>query len=330
MPEPFLLSRRQLLGLGVGLPFLAGCTLSNPTIQGSAPTTPSAVTTSARPTPTASSTPPARARAAATTELALAALARAILTGPRHQDLSADQRRLLEFLVGAHRAHAAAFDAGAPIPRPPKIAQLNLGQSLTGLANSQKAAATRHRASALAVSGRDAARFGATAVAASCYARVVTTDHRVPLASSATPAEIPLRSDVEAVQSLVEQLHAVIYGYQLAIGRLKVVSDRHDQAVAELEQFRIRRERLISWLLRRSAKVPVAEPAYRTPVEPRDPGTATKLIRTMLIALQPFAAIWLAAADDPNRESAFTTLAAIVDLAAGWNAPLPIWPGGFR
>ena len=31
-------------------------------------------------------------------------------------------------------------------------------------------------------------------------------------------------SDVEAVQELVAQLHAIVYGYQLAIGQLPVVS----------------------------------------------------------------------------------------------------------
>ena len=131
----------------------------------------------------------------------------------------------------------------------------------------------------------------------------------------------------EAVQSLVEQLHALIYGYQLAIGRLLVASDRHDQAVAELLQHRIRRDQLISWLTPRSADVPVAEPAYRPSVDPRDAASAAKLIRTMLVALQPFGAIWLAAAGDAEQEWAFTTFRTIVDLARAWNAPLPIWPG---
>jgi hypothetical protein len=49
------------------------------------------------------------ARRVATTELGLAGLARAVLTGPRRRELSANQRGLLEFMVSAHPAHPAAL-----------------------------------------------------------------------------------------------------------------------------------------------------------------------------------------------------------------------------
>jgi uncharacterized protein DUF4439 len=323
------MSRRRLLGLGISLPLLAGCTLSDPTIddpERTPPTSDPSVDRTPSPTPTATPTV-VGARHAATIELGLAGLARTILTGPRRSALSADHRRLMEFLVRAHQAHADALDRSAPPPRPARVDQLTLRQSLTRLARGQAAAAVSHRAAALAVRGRDAARFGAVAAAAGLYARVVTVGGRVPTGGSTTPTEIPLTTDVEAVQSLVAQLHALIYGYQLAIGRLPVASNRHDQAVAELLQHRVRRDRLITWLTRRSAEVPVPEPAYRPSVEPRDPASAARLIRTMLVALQPFGAIWLAAAADPDRMSAYTTFSTIVDLARGWNAPLPIWPG---
>ena len=102
---------------------------------------------------------------------------------------------------------------------------------------------------------------------------------------------------------MVAQLHALVYGYQLAIGRLPVAGDRHAQAVAELLQHRIRRDRLIAWLARRSAEVPVPEPAYRPSVEVRaTAASSARLIRTMLVALQPFAGIWLAGAGDAERE----------------------------
>jgi hypothetical protein len=324
VPAPSKLSRRRLLGLGVSLPLLAGCTLSDPTI------TDPERTPSAEPTPSPSPAPTpsvVRARPVATIELGLAGLARAILTGPRRRGLSANQRSLMEFLVRAHQAHAAALDPSAPPPKPAGVDQLTLSQSLARLARSESSAAKRHRAAALAIRGREAARFGSVAAAAGLYAQVITGGQAVPMAGPTTPTEIPLGTDVEAVQSLVEQLHALIYGYQLAIGRLLVASDRQDQAVAELLQHRIRRDQLISWLTRRSAEVPVAEPAYRPTVEPRNPAGAARLIRTMLVALQPFGTIWLAAAGDTEREWALTTFGTIVDLARAWNAPLPIWPG---
>jgi hypothetical protein len=329
--EPLTMSRRRLLGLGVSLPLLAGCTLSNPTVE-EPERTPAAVDPPAAPSRSPSATPSptvvAGARAAATTELGLAALARAIRNGPQRRSLSAEQRSLLEFAVRAHQAHAAALDPQAPPPKPATVGQLTLRQSLARLARSETAAATRHRAAALAARGREAARFGTVAVAAGLYAQVIAGGRAVPMGGSTSPPEIPLRTDVEAVQSFVTQLHALVYGYQLAIGRLPVASDRHDQAVAELLQHRIRRDRLIAWLTRRTAQVPVAEPAYRPTVEPRNPASAAKLIRTMLVALQPFGTIWLAAAGDADREWAFRTFGSIVDLARSWNAPLPIWPGG--
>ena len=326
MREALTMSRRRLLGLGVSLPLLAGCTLSNPTIDDPG-RTPSA-SPSAEPTPSPTPTPSVLgARSAATAELGLAGLARAIVTGPRRRDLSADQRTLMEFVVRAHQAHAAALDPSAPPPKPAQVDQLTLRQSLAQLARIQTSAAISHRTAALAVSGLDAARFGAVATAAGLYARAITASGPVPISRPAAPTDIPLQTDVEAVESLVAQLHALVYGYQLAIGRLPVASDRHDQAVAELLQHRVRRDRLIGWLTRRSADVPVAEPAYRPSVEPRDAASAAKLIRTMLVALQPFGAIWLAAAGDAEREWAFTNFRTIVDLARGWNAPLQVWPG---
>ena len=40
-------------------------------------------------------------------------------------------------------------------------------------------------------------------------------------------APMPVLSDVRAEQQLVAQLHAVVYGYQLALGRLDRLPSRH-------------------------------------------------------------------------------------------------------
>jgi uncharacterized protein DUF4439 len=327
------LSRRRLLGFGAALPVLAGCSLSTPTVSNPSGTTPtptgSTPARSASPRPTSTPTPVvAGARAAATTELALAGLAQAILAGPRRGELSADQRSLLRFVAGAHQAHAAVLDPAVRPGGPADVSRLTLTQALTRLARSETAAAGRHRSAALAVAGEDCLRFGAVAAAASLYAGVVTTDRRVPTsARPRTPTALARSTDTAAVQSLVAQLHALVYGYQLAIGRMPVAARRDDQAVAELMQHRIRRDRMISWLRRRDAEVPVPEPAYRPSVEVRDGATGARLVRTMLVALQPFAAIWLASANDTEREWALSFFLTNADLARGWGAALPVWPG---
>ena len=55
--------------------------------------------------------------------------------------------------------------------------------------------------------------------------------------------------------------------------------------------------------------------------------TASRLVRTMLVALQPHAGVWLAAAGDAERVGALDFFADTATRARGWGAPLPIWPG---
>lgn len=325
-----LLSRRRLLGLAVGLPVLAACSVPTPVVEDPTGTpTPAGGAPSPATAPTSAPPPPvAGAQSAAITELGLAELAGAVLTGPRRTQLNADQRRLLGFLAEAHRAHAAALDPSATAPRPADITGLSRPQALARLSRSQSAAAILHRSAALAARGADALRFGSLVAAAGLYAGAVAGGRAVPTGSVArTPPDLPIIPDTAAAQSLVAQLHAVIYGYQLATGRMAVAGRRDDQAVAELRGHRIRRDRLIGWLRRRGAEVPVPEPAYRPSVEVRDGATGARLVRSMLVALQPHAGVWLAAAADPEREWALDFFLTTADLARGWGAPLHAWPG---
>ena len=83
---------------------------------------------------------------------------------------------------------------------------------------------------------------------------------------------MPQLSDVEAMQLLVRQLHAIIYGYQLAIGQL-ADGGRRDSAFGRLREHRILLDWLTTALVARSAQVPVAEPAYVPSVNPRSDAT---------------------------------------------------------
>lgn len=323
------LSRRRLLGLGAALPVLAACTPSAPTVTGPSPTPASTDAPTASPPPTSTPVPTVPGvPAAAVTELALAGLAAAVLAGPGRRGLTADQRGRLRFLTEAHEAHAGALDPAARAPRPPRVSGLSPDQALSRLAKDERRAARTHRAAALAVSGDDALRFGSLAVAADLYARALAVTGAVPTsANPRTPPRLAHGTDVEAVQALVAQLHALVYGYQLATGRLPVAGDRDDQAVDELLQLRLERDRLIGWLRRRAAEVPVPEPAYKPSVDVRDERTGSRLVRTMLVALQPHAGVWLAAAGDAERDGALDFFADTATRARGWGAPLPVWPG---
>ena len=152
------------------------------------------------------------------------------------------------------------------------------------------------------------------------------------IGSSNPPAARPVadRQPVEilpeaaAVQELVRQLHAIVYGYQLAIGKFKVLSKQRRKAERELLAHRVFRDRLILWLRRHSAEVPAPEPAYVPSVVPRNPATAGRLIMRMQTALQPFCGLWLAAsATQPDRQQALNALTTAMKTARSWGAPLP-------
>ena len=137
---------------------------------------------------------------------------------------------------------------------------------------------------------------------------------------------MPLVPVVEAEQEMVRQLHAIVYGYQLALGRL--TGARRDTAAAELRRHRILRDRLTARLLNRKAEVPVADAAYVPSTNPRNAATAAKLIRQMETALVPFCGLWLAAATAPaERTEALDQVGRTLGVARQWGASLPAWPG---
>lgn len=260
-------------------------------------------------------------------EQGLATLAAAILAGPRRRSLSKGQRALLQSITAVHRAHAAALAPDARTGRAPEIADMSLRESLTRLARREAAVAAASRKSALSASGLDALLWGSMSVAGAAFAGAVTDGEPASVAPLTERRPAALLSDVEAVQALVSQLNAIVYGYQLAIGQLPVLSREHGRAVRELLSTRVQRERLITFLSRRSADIPAAEPAYVPSTRPRDAASSAKLIREMHIAVLPFCGQWLAAAGDARREQALTTLASTADRARSWGAPLQAWPG---
>jgi Domain of unknown function (DUF4439) len=278
------------------------------------------------PSPTAIESHPSAAAAAP--DQALAALAAAILAGPHHQQLSKDRRTLLTFLRNAHTAHAEAI--ADPLPSQPavKLSSQSLNSSLITLARRERAAASRYRSAALGTKGADALLWGSLSIASGSFAHAIGSANPPRVRPVATPKPIEILPEVAAVQEMVRQLHAMVYGYQLAIGKFKVLSKTRPRAERELLATRIFRDRLIAWLRKRSAEVPAAEPAYAPSVVPRNAATAGKLIMRMHTALQPFCGIWLAAAaSEASRRQALSALGSEVKIARAWGAALGAWPG---
>ena len=349
-------TRRGLLlaglgvGMGIGAPGLAGCTLADPRVDGPGGPAPQpgsgAPTSGAEPAqPGAASPAPAPtlpgSSESAAVELRLARRAVELLALGSEGGVTGARRRLLRGLRAAHLAHAdvlrgpdptARAAAPTPIPAPsPSATSASLARGLRRLAAAENAAAEAHRRTAVGSSGYAALLFGSLAASATAFAAVSQSRRPPPVAGPASPVPMPLLSDVAATQEMLRQLHAMIYGYQLALGRLKVGSDAHDRAVARLREHRVLRDRITAQLIGRSAEVPVSEVAYATPVQPRSAGTATRLLRIIETALAPFCGVWLAAMPTPaERSRALGALVRCTTVSRYWGAWIDSWPGWAR
>jgi Domain of unknown function (DUF4439) len=331
--QPAQLSRRMIIGLGLAaptlaVPWLAGCSSDPETPLAPGPaaseSSPAGPPTSSR-SPTAVEPHPS---ALAAPEQGLAVLAAAIVVGPHRNQLSRDRRNLLTFLRDVHTAHARAIADPLPSQAPANLGGQSLNSSLALLARRESAASGRYRHAALQAKGADALLWGSLSLSAASFARALGSADPPSTRPVADRKPVEILSDVAAVEELVRQLHAMVYGYQLAIGKMKVLSAQRPKAERELLNQRIFRDRLIAWLRKRSAEVPAAEPAYVPSVIPHNPATAGKLIMRMQTALQPFCGLWLAAAGrQADREQALTALDAAMKTARSWGGPLTAWPG---
>lgn len=287
-------------------------------------------------------------------EDALAAHAATVLAVGK-DELGRTGRTLLTAVRDQHRAHAAALRttnptdpnsaAGPSTAAPTPSAPAPSGTSAAGKPSFTKAvdrlvaaesqAAASHRARALASEELASLLWGSLSTSAAAIAAILKDadlagDDPDPGVAKIAPvrarAAMPVIPIVRAEQEMVRQLHAVIYGYQLALGRL--TGARRDAAAAELRRHRMLRDRLTARLLNRKAEVPVAEPAYVPSTNPRNAATAAKLIRQLETALLPFCGLWLAATDAPGeRTEALNQIGRTAAVSRRWGAALPAWPG---
>ena len=226
--------------------------------------------------------------------------------------------------------------SGAPSPSTSHSAKKpSFGKAVDQLLAAESRAAVSHRARALTTKGLASLLWGSLAVSAAQLAAILkgadlagdSPDPTVAkVAATRARAPMPLVPVVQAEQEMVRQLHAIIYGYQLALGRL--TGARRDTAAAELRRHRILRDRLTARLLNRKAEVPIADAAYVPSTNPRNAATAAKLIRQMETALVPFCGLWLAAAAAPAEHTeALNQIGRTLRVARQWGASLPAWPG---
>ncbi len=358
-PTPGRWSRRTFLvatagAIGSGSLGLLGCSAPGGPTSPQAPGTDQRTSTGAprgpgdtpQPAEPSVSVFPGSVKAAALEDSLAAHAATVLAVGS--SDLGKAGRRLVTAIRDQHLAHAAALrttdptdpntagQAGAPTPSTSHSTKKpGFPKAVDQLLAAESKAAVTHRASALTTVGLASLLWGSLSVSAGELATVVRAadlagDRPDPtVATVAVPrarAPMPLVPVVEAEQEMVRQLHAIVYGYQLALGRL--TGARRDTAAAELRRHRILRDRLTARLLNRKAEVPVADAAYVPSTNPRNAATAAKLIRQMETALVPFCGLWLAAATAPaERTEALYQVGRTLGVARQWGATLPSWPG---
>ena len=145
---------------------------------------------------------------------------------------------MLTFLRSAHTAHAEAITNPLPTPASVKIGGMSLNSSLALLARRETSAAAHYRSAALKATGSDALLWGSLSVAAGSFAAAV--------GSANPPATRPV-ADRQPVEVLPRSLQSRSWSptacnrvrYQLAIGKLKVLSRQRLKAERELLAQRI-------------------------------------------------------------------------------------------
>lgn len=305
-----------------------------------------------RPTPTP--TPLPGTTEAATTERELADYADAVLRRHRTK-LDKDRRRLLEQIRDAHCAHLTALTAAdpftpqhtdsSPTPTPPIPSSPEASSSpsatpspavsgssstaIKRLISLESDAGAEHRRRALGPTGPDdqlshlVLLWGSLSTAAAGYAAALDDDRRPATAPAQHRAAVTLPDAAQAAESLLQQCHAIIFGYQAALAELS--GGRADHARATLSGYRALRDRLVEELTDDDHDLPAPHAGYQLPVQPTTATRAGKLIGAMETAMLPFIGQWLATTKD--RKAA---LAAMIDNsrdALAWTSVITVWPG---
>lgn len=333
------LPRRRFLALAavVGLG-MTGCQVSDPVVHGGPTTAPP------EPSPTSQPLLPGQ-QVALEHETELAALAAQVRAATDRLQLSADQNATLGWLASGHGAHATALldpqparrstapptpsPGRTPLPRPTPTVTLDArtrDQAVRRLQEELDRALGDYRTAAVGDQGPTALVWGSLAA----YARAaqVALDQNITRSVPPTVAvrELAPWSDAEAEQQVLRQVHALIYGYQVAIPWLPRTEARTAQAL--LTERRELRDHLAATLRERGQAAPAAEPAYALPVQPTDREQASTLLWHMESAFAPFAGGWLAAATTADaRRQALAALERTAAMTAEWGGPLVVWPG---
>lgn len=343
---------RWLTGGAVVAGGAAGCTVGDPAVRPTGPPP-------APPTPPAPPPPPPGLDGAVADESRALAWCRALA----ERDLSDGQLANLAVAADIHHRHLVALALPRPQTRPgtappspsstsgsqapssaavpspsapstlvgsPSLPRVHLPEEPEDAMEAFDAAidevCTGHLGRASATDGAVALLWASLAAGAAQSGLLAHRSAAAP-APPAEPEHPPYRpmTLVAAAQALLAQLHAIVFGYQVALAPL--AQEDPEVHVVRLADLRHHRDVLATVLREQDAEVPVAEPEYDTGGPVTTITAATTLIRRMEQALLPHLGNWVAAADAEHREAAAQWLVDGTIAGMRNDAPPVRWPG---
>ncbi|MGD7708243.1 DUF4439 domain-containing protein [Microlunatus sp. Y2014] len=317
--------------LAVGGLAVAGCSVTGgPTVD--------PLPATSRPTPTPTPTPTLTGLAEGlAAEVTAAAMCHAV--AERRYELPGAAIANLTTLATVHDRHVEVLSGPTPTrrpapgsatptttPAPPTITlDPDQAKAVASVQASLRDATATHRAAAVMASGLDALLWGSLAAAASQDAVLVGRTTPIPAPVAEPAHEVPdIPPDTEGASILMRQLHAAVYGYQVAMEELR--GEQSEPYAQRLGRLRTQRDGLARLLRTRGIAPPAAEPGYDlAPVD--SAAAALALVSELERALLPHQGRWLAAAGPAGIGPAVDGVidgATMAVIAGG--TPL-IWPG---
>jgi hypothetical protein len=162
------------------------------------------------------------------------------------------------------------------------------------------------------------------AAAEACAAACADRDDPVRALVGDDRRPITLPDPTAAIQDVVAQCHAMIFGYQAAIPRLS--GARGAQAADELARYRALRDALSARLDDQGRTVPEAHAAYQVSPAPTSASAAVTLIGSMETRMLPYLGLWAATAGG-DRKSALDSLIETSRQTLSWSGAISVWPG---
>ncbi len=212
-----------------------------------------------------------------------------------------------------------------PFPPLPSVSvPKSVASGKKALAKDLATLAKGHRARARETSGAETLLWASMAAGA-VQDREVLAAAADPAPSEADHLPYVTKKEVRAAQELLSQVHAMVFGYSVALTPI-AAADSQEWSL-RLEQHRQFRDRLAELLRDRGAAVPAAEPEYETGDAADDPKQARALVAHMEDALLVFSGAWVAACRADQREAAVAWLVDGAAAAVRAGAGPRLWPG---